>query len=79
MPYILARQNGNSTNELKNIMHALCNVDTLNNEIAHHRLNKNHQFKFKWDEKKVIDREKGWVARKTKETIHSVKMIRIHQ
>ena len=25
-----------------------------------------------WDDKKVIDREKNWTARKIKETIHSI-------
>ena len=28
--------------------------------------------KMNWDDKKVIDREKNWTARKIKETIHSI-------
>ena len=28
---------------------------------------------FSWNEKKIIDQEKGWIARKIKETIHSIK------
>ena len=50
---------------------AVQNADTSKNEIADHSWTKDHQFN--WNEKKIIDQEKGWVARKIKETIHSIK------
>ena len=36
-----------------------------------HSWTKDHQFNR--NEKEIIDQEKGWIARKIKETIHSIK------
>ena len=47
------------------------NADTSKNETADHSWTKDHQFNY--NEKKIIDQEKGWIARKMKETIHSIK------
>ena len=49
---------------------AVKNGDTNKNEIAMHCWTLGH--KMNWDDKKVIDREKNWTARKIKETIHSI-------
>ena len=53
---------------------AVRNADTSMNEIADHSWTKDHQFN--WNEKKIIDQEKGWIARKIKETIHSIKNVK---
>ena len=50
---------------------AVQNGDISKNEIANHSWTKNHNFN--WDGKKILDREKGWTARKVKETIFSIK------
>ena len=49
---------------------AVRNADTEKNEIADHSWTKDHQFN--WNEKKIIDQEKAWIARKITETIHSI-------
>ena len=46
-----------------------CNCDK--NEIAKHYWEADHNFK--WNQKKVIDRESRLIPRKIKETIHSLK------
>ena len=46
-----------------------CNCDK--NEIVKHCCEADHNFK--WDQKKVIDRESKLIPRKIKETIHSLK------
>ena len=45
------------------------NGDVTKNEIADHCWTNDH--KFDWENRQIIDKEKGWTARKIKETIHS--------
>ena len=52
-----------------------CDVSTVTTviidlDVGDHSWKKDHQFN--WNEKKVIDKEIGWTARKIKETIYSV-------
>ena len=49
---------------------AVTNCDTEKNEIAKHCWDKDHVMD--WQNKKVIDQEQNMVARKIKETIHSI-------
>ena len=50
---------------------AVQNGDLTKNEIADHCWTNNHNFD--WDNRKIIDKENGWTARKIKETLHSNK------
>ena len=54
---------------VKEHMRAVRNGDVTKNEIADHCWTNDH--KFDWENRKIIDKEKGWTARKIKETIHS--------
>ncbi|XP_057296137.1 uncharacterized protein LOC130625075 [Hydractinia symbiolongicarpus] len=49
---------------------AVRNADTDKNEIADYSWKNDHVID--WDNKKIIDRESGWKARKVKETINSI-------
>ena len=50
---------------------SLRNCDCDKNEIAKHCWQADHNFR--WDQKKVIDRESRLIPRKTKKIIHSLK------
>ena len=50
---------------------AVKNGDVNKNEIADHSWSNDHEFD--WNGKKIIDRERGWTARKIKETINSIR------
>ena len=54
---------------VKEHMTAVRNCDIDKYEIAEHSWKNDHVID--WDNKKIIDRESGWTARKVKETIHS--------